>query len=179
MSFGKHSELAKRGHKITLIQPNKIIENNENISHIVLSESYKIFSEHNIFSRLGNGESIVTILLTEMEGFIEFIEYQLSHPEVQELMKGNKKVDLFFSEFLTNFGFALGSKLNASMIGIVSMDASINCHTLFGNPTHPIMYPNNDLETSSAPTFKERMITTFFWILFQFVVEFIFSPVQQ
>uniref|UniRef100_V5H0D5 Ecdysteroid UDP-glucosyltransferase n=1 Tax=Anoplophora glabripennis TaxID=217634 RepID=V5H0D5_ANOGL len=155
-------ELAKKGHKITLIQSQVVVENNENITHILLNDTYRIMNKGKMFDNLGKGQSIVTVLLAALSSQVEVMEYQLSHPGVQDLLKGENKVDLFFTEFLATYGIPLRRKLNASMIGLVSMDSSIHGHLYVGNPTHPVMYPDKDMPFYPALTFKERVIDTFF-----------------
>ncbi|XP_018565809.1 UDP-glucuronosyltransferase 1-9-like isoform X2 [Anoplophora glabripennis] len=157
--------LAKRGHKITLIQPNVIVENNENITHIVLNGTYDILDKYNHVHSLVEGQSVMKVLYAALEAVMEGLEYQLTHPGVQELLKGEKKVDLFFTEFLLTFGFSLGRSLNAPMIGVVSMDTTIEGHMSAGNPTHPVMYPDRDMPYPLPLTLKERMLNTLHWLV--------------
>ncbi|XP_023310147.1 UDP-glucuronosyltransferase 2B16-like isoform X1 [Anoplophora glabripennis] len=172
-------ELAKKGHKITLIQSQVVVENNENITHILLNDTYRIMNKGKMFDNLGKGQSIVTVLLAALSSQVEVMEYQLSHPGVQDLLKGENKVDLFFTEFLATYGIPLRRKLNASMIGLVSMDSSIHGHLYVGNPTHPVMYPDKDMPFYPALTFKERVIDTFFWVAFKLLMDFIFNPMME
>lgn len=136
-------------------------------------------SKGNLFDNLGKGQPIITVLTSVIKSLYETMEYQLTHPEVQDLLRGEKKVDLFFTEFLATFGLGLGRKLNASMIGLISMDSSINGHVYAGNPTHPIMYPDRDMPFYPALNFKERVVNTFFWLAFKFLIYFIINPMQE
>ncbi|XP_018565801.2 UDP-glucuronosyltransferase 2B16-like [Anoplophora glabripennis] len=172
-------ELAKRGHKITLIQPNVIVENNENITHIILNGTYDIMEKYKVTDKMGEGQPIIKVFFTILEGMTECLEYQLSHPGIQELLRREEKVDLFFTEFLVTFGFSLGRSLNAPMIGVISMDATIDGHMFAGNPTHPVMYPDRDMPYPLPLTLKERMLNTLYWLADEALKTFILKPLQD
>ncbi|KAJ8930796.1 hypothetical protein NQ314_016373 [Rhamnusium bicolor] len=171
-------ELAKRGHRITLLTSN-LMEENENITQIDLSETYKILERYDIYNKLSSNESMIEIIKSIISMFKEVLEYELLHPEVKRLLKNENKFDLVLSEFSTTLGFVFGIKSNAPFIGVVSMDAPIHAHQAVGNPTYPIAYPDFNLPFSTNLNFKERVLSVLFWITFKLGEKFIFTPFQN
>ncbi|KAJ8910848.1 hypothetical protein NQ315_015583 [Exocentrus adspersus] len=172
-------ELAKKGHKIVLIQPNVTVENNENITNIILDKTYDILNKYQLFEELAVGGSIIKVLATGAACFTEVLEYQVTHPEVQELLKGERKIDLFFTEILSTFALAIGSKLKVPMIGVVSMDATTGAHIALGNPTHPVLYADKDLVVSQERTYADRVLCTVYWLAYRLVDIFLLNRLQE
>lgn len=146
-------ELAKRGHKITLITTDPM-EKNENITQIdysgVYSEKKKM--ESNLY---GTTNPLNVFKLTDTAGKI--LTYQLTHPDLLKLYKEKKKFDLVFVELLLPIFAYLSVKFDCPFIGLNTMDAVPSLHAAVGNAVHPVVYPFNDFGFEGELTFTERL----------------------
>ncbi|KAL3268339.1 hypothetical protein HHI36_007456 [Cryptolaemus montrouzieri] len=167
-------ELARKGHKITLITTD-LMEENENITQIDISNVYELSKKNSMVELLQGG-----IFNLIKKGFLQIDDYFkciLTNPGVKKLMEGDKKFDLFFVELLIP-GFPLLSlEFNCPFIGVTTMDAISHVHSAVGNAVHPALYPLADLGFGTELTFKERLISTSVLMVTNLMVPSILFPI--
>ncbi|KAJ8981278.1 hypothetical protein NQ317_004014 [Molorchus minor] len=154
-----------------------LMEQNENITQIDLSEIYNILETSDVYSKLATGENMLQILLSTINTMSEVLEYELK--EVQSILHSSTKFDLVITEFHIGLGHAIAQKLGVPSIGVMSMDGHYTAHDAVGNPCHPVSHPDYDLAFSIPLGFKERVISTCFSIIFRLVDAFIFTAKEE
>lgn len=179
-------ELSLRGHQITVLTPNPLNDKSlTNLTEIDLSYSYAISKSHNV-STLGNQDLSATERLNRfINGYVEIVDYQLSHPQVQDLINNNHQYDfdLFLVEFLNPVMYTFKDVYQCPMIGITSLGLRGTQHQLIGNPNHVIVNPDIFLPFSSNLSFTERVQSTVSyligWVLYRFKIEPIYTDLQR
>ncbi|CAL1683792.1 unnamed protein product [Lasius platythorax] len=146
------TELARRGHKLTVFTPIPINDSTlQNYTEVKLSySSYKVDEK---FDVLGLAKLGIWPLLDDFyRRNEEMTDSALSHPVMQQLISSNstEKFDLIIVEFLFYDAFyALSHRFNASLIGIASVPLTAFHHYTFGNSISWAYAPDllaNDLD---------------------------------
>lgn len=142
-------ELASRGHQVTVITTNP--EKNDSIKNLVeidISHTYKIYEKYKVietFCRSNVSFSELAKLLGKV--FREAQEYQLSHPEIQNLINNkHRKFDLVMVEAQSPIMMSFAWKFKCPLIVLSSMDATITFHDAVGNIVHPVVNPDMNLD---------------------------------
>ncbi|XP_044755197.1 UDP-glycosyltransferase UGT4-like [Coccinella septempunctata] len=155
-------ELAKKGHKITLITTNPM-ENNENITQIDYSGTYDHLA---IGSLLKNDDNLFQLFIKKLSnGIDDMLEYQFSHPGLAELIKKRDKFDLMIVELIIPGWPLLSTKFKCPFIGLSTMDGYPSMHEAVGNAVHPVIYPFTDLGIGEDPSFVERLQSVAFSVI--------------
>ncbi|XP_045475118.1 UDP-glycosyltransferase UGT4-like isoform X7 [Harmonia axyridis] len=168
-------ELAKRGHKITLITTDPM-ESNENITQINYNGSYAILKKN---MEYGNNNNIITIIRDYLKVIDEFMRYQFTHPDLVELMKNKKKFDVMLVELIMPGWPQLSVKFNCPFIGLSTMDGHQFMHGSVGNAIHPAIYPYADLGIGENPSLKDRVISTSYTVMNEVVLSNVMSYVSN
>lgn len=165
-------ELSLRGHQVVLLTTDPI--NNPsltNLTEIDMHGSYKLLSEVNFNDIFILSEQFAPF--TMMQKLVDFglalQDYQFRLEDVQNLIR-NGKFDLVIAEFLVPSSISFGEWFDCPIIAITSMDAISILHGRMGNPTHPIIYPSQDIAYSTPTTFQERLFQMIFQWTFEYYV---------
>lgn len=150
------SELAKRGHNVTLITTDPM-EKNENITQIDFSGTYDLFNNLGIKEAMVKDFSLYNIFTKIVEDADKLFEYQFSHPGLTAVME--QKFDLVMVEMLMPKWPSITHKLKVPFIGLTTMDAHPSLHKMLGNAMHPSVYPMSEIGFSYPLSFKERLIS--------------------
>ncbi|KAF5305374.1 hypothetical protein FQA39_LY09203 [Lamprigera yunnana] len=169
-------ELSLRGHQVTLATTDPIKDPNlVNLTEIDLSHSYSIWNEKLIEITTSNFLKSIWLMI---ESFHVISEYQLSHPLVQELIKNDtNSFDLVMVEFSKFSYIAFGGRFKCPIIIVTSLDMFSYLGHIIGNPTHPIVYP--DQLMMSTETLFGRVTTILMNGLFYALQIFYIYPLEQ
>nr|XP_023019040.1 UDP-glucuronosyltransferase 2B20-like [Leptinotarsa decemlineata] len=170
-SYSHHSpfqplwrELALRGHHVTVLttDPQKD-ESLTNLREIDMSYTYEIYKKHNV-SDLLSDDSKSFMEMGKKLGIVfrEAQHAQLSSAEVQELIHNkNYSFDLLIVEAQTPGMLSFAWRFQCPIIGVASLDSAMQYHDSMGNPIHPVLNPDYNLEVGEADemTFLERFLS--------------------
>ncbi|XP_068907170.1 UDP-glycosyltransferase UGT5-like [Tenebrio molitor] len=163
-------ELSLRGHEVTVLTPNPLKDPTlTNLTEIDLSFSYATWNNYSI-ATLGSKEHSTSEELKKLtEAYLAVTEVQLSHPEVQELLRNNThyEFDLLLVEFLWPVMYGFKDIFNCPMVGIASLGLTATANEAIGNPSNPALDPEFTLPFSMNLSFKERVVSTIFQFLFK------------
>lgn len=163
-------ELSLRGHQVVLFTTDPINDSSlTNLTEIDMHGSYSILSKMNFNDIFVLSEYFAPI--TMMQKVIDFgralEHYQYNLKQVRDVVK-NEKFDLVIAEALEPSPVAFGEMFNCPVIAITSMDAHNIIHQVMGNPTHPVIYPTQDLRYFTPTTFRQRLLHVIFRLVFQY-----------
>lgn len=163
-------ELSLRGHQVVLLTTDPI--NNPtltNLTEINMHGSYELLSKVDFSDIFTLSERFAPI--TMMRALIHFStsmeHYQYGLEQVQDVIK-NGKFDLVIGEFLDPSSVLFGEKFNCSVIAVTSLDAHVVLHESMGNPSHPVLYPAQDIAYNKPSTFKQRLYHTIYGLVFKY-----------
>lgn len=173
-------DLAARGHELTILTTDLIEIQNPNVTQIDLHDSYEIFLKKFNFVEFKDGKNSELDLFKQMYDFmIDFLEEQLSHPEVKRLIteRDSQKFDLIIFEHLYYLPWVVfGEIYNAPTIAITSLDAFSLVHESFGNVVNPAIHPEvNHPFKAGMLSFFERWETLKLYLCLKFLV----NPAQD
>lgn len=149
-------ELSLRGHKVTVFTTDP--QNNPNLTNLTEVDMKWVYQ---FFSNVGEMAEGTVNMWNAYDMLIKMMkdvsEGQLGYGPVQKLLRGEEHfdvllVEIFFPEFL---GFA--EIFNCPKILIGSMVAPTFIHRLYGNPTHPLLFPEFLTPFYGNLNFKERV----------------------
>lgn len=163
-------ELSLRGHQVVLLTTDPMNDPNlTNLTEINMHGSYQILSKANFNDIFILSERFTPI--NTMQKVIDFglalHDYQFKLEEVQTLLK-TAQFDLVIAEYLQPFPILYGEWFNCPIIAISSMDAISVLHSKMGNPTHPVIFPSQDIAYSVPTTFRERLCQAIFRWIFEY-----------
>ncbi|XP_018561584.1 uncharacterized protein LOC108903775 [Anoplophora glabripennis] len=171
-------ELAKRGHEIVLLTTDPMREPElNNLKEIDLKGSYEVMEQHGASEVISNarGRGNKELLDTYMTALSKTADWQLSQPEVQDLIRNESEhFDLIMVEmmFPTHLGFV--DRFKAPYIGIFSLDAISRVHRAIGNFMHPVVYPDYVFPFRKNLSFLERLVSTVIGGLLEHVYSYYF-----
>lgn len=165
-------QLANRGHHITLLTTDPIdlrVAGNgtliERIQQIDVSFVYNLPILEDLNTISLDAKDMLRNIFNVMR---KISEAELQHPSVQELIKGRDRFDLVMVEWsgvtLMN---AFAHHFKAPLVGIANGGAFINAHEAFGNPNHPVGYPNIFMPFSEDLSLLQRISSVFFNIWYR------------
>ncbi|KAJ3658832.1 hypothetical protein Zmor_010553 [Zophobas morio] len=163
-------ELSLRGHQVTVLTPNPLNDPTlTNLTEIDLSFCYKAWDNYSIATLGAKEHSSSEEIKKLSEAYLAVSEVQLSHPEVQDLLKNNSKYefDLILVEFLWPVMYGFKDIFKCPMVGIASLPLTGTANEAIGNPNNPALEPEFTLPFSTNLSFKERVISTIFKVLFK------------
>ncbi|XP_044755200.1 uncharacterized protein LOC123314144 [Coccinella septempunctata] len=169
------TELARRGHNITLITTDPM-EENENITQIDFSGTYDMFNSLGIKDVMVKNFSLVNVFNKFKEVADTFFEYQFNHPGLVRVMQNPDGFDLIMIEMLMPKWTSITHKIKAPFIGLTTMDAPPFLHALLGNSMHPAIYPMLELGYSAPLSFRERLISTGVTVGLKYLNDLILRP---
>lgn len=136
-------ELAKR-HEVTMITTDPAYPKGQsprNFTEIDVHDiSYDHWNNYLKVNRYEKGPIEYTELLCEL--LLRLVEKQIKSPEVQKLIKDNKKFDLIFVESYLRPALIFSHIFNAPVIEFSSLSAFVSAFDMIGAATHPLLYPN-------------------------------------
>lgn len=165
-------ELSLRGHQVTSMTPNIINDTSlVNLTEIDWHGSYDVLLKMSNFKDFYTHTGLLRPyrLITGVFLMVKAVtEYQMSMPEVKELVFNNKTAfDLVIVEYMSPFMLAFAARFNCPAIGLVPIDGYYLLHDIMGNPTHPVLYPNFDMTFNAVPTFLDRILNVLCSIIFR------------
>lgn len=172
------TELARRGHNITLITTN-LMETNENITQIDYSGNYDLFKKIGLREAMVKNFSLVNIYRKFNEAADNFFEYQFTHPGLIGILETPNNFDLVMIEMLMPKWTSITHRINAPFIGLTTMDAPPFLHSSLGNAMHPALYPMLELGYSAPLNFKERLISSGIIVGLKFFNDLILQPLAN
>ncbi|CAG9799734.1 unnamed protein product [Chironomus riparius] len=135
-------DLLDRGHKLTVLTPNPLNLKNGNLTEIDLSSSYPNFQKRFGYGMVKNyRDNLYAYMRTAFEIFVQLLNEQLSHPEVQKLIneKENYKFDIMMMEHTGHFPYlAFAEIYNIPVIGITSFETGNLVYQYFGSGSNII-----------------------------------------
>lgn len=161
LGFRLLSELAEKGHSVTMLTPFAGNTAPKNFKTIVLTgfieESKKHFEQRDMFS-MHDAPQIVSIAM--MTQFLYHItEQTLEHPNTKNLINSEAKFDVIIVEqFMSDALMGFCHHFNAPCIAFSSIGCSFWTNSLVGNPTNPAYIP--ELQSDEMPPFS-------FWTRFK------------
>ncbi|XP_077301175.1 uncharacterized protein LOC143921698 [Arctopsyche grandis] len=171
--------LAERGHNILVVTPNPIqVQPNltSKYEQIDIQDiSYETLMTVSDFITDDVSTSSMMKIFNDISSTLG--EAQLSSPQVESLINDPKRsFDLCFVENWITSMFAFKDRFNCSLIIISSMIGSFANHEAFGNPTNPILYPDNNSPYVSRMTFWQRLYILYLNVYCRYLYYFINLP---
>lgn len=167
-------ELSHRGHQVVLLTTDPIKDSTLiNLTEIDMHGSYEILTEINFNDIFILSERFSPI--TMMQSIVDFCmalqTYQYNLQDVQNVIK-NGKFDLVIAEYLEPSSLFYGEFFDCPVIAVTSMDAIPLFHKAMGNPTHPLVYPSQDVAYSIPTNFQQRLFQLIFrWIFEYYIID--------
>ncbi|XP_045475112.1 UDP-glycosyltransferase UGT4-like isoform X1 [Harmonia axyridis] len=168
-------ELARRGHKITLVTTD-LMEDNENITQIDYHGAYEVFARNNVMTVLKSELNIFKVMSKMLDAVEDLIRFQFTHPELVKLLESNRTFDVMMIEFTQPGWPLLSVKFKCPFVGLSTMDAHPGVHAAVGNAAHPAMYPYVDFGFGEKLTLKERIFSAGLTVLGMTWSNLIFRP---
>ncbi|XP_074028347.1 uncharacterized protein [Leptinotarsa decemlineata] len=165
-------ELALRGHQLTVLttdpQKNTSLIN---LKEIDMSYTYDIYRKYNFTELLSSTDSIMELGSKAAVMFDEVQHTQLSSPEVQELIH-NKNIhfDLLMIEAQSPELLGFAWRFQCPTIAITTLDCAMQYHDSLGNPIHPVINPDFNLEVGHPEEmgFADRLRSFLFIPLYKY-----------
>jgi glucuronosyltransferase len=169
-------ELAKRGHQLTILTPDLIKVDNQNVTQVDLHDSYEVMRRKFNFVDFKDKKSTEhDLLVLFYDLMLDFFDLQLSHPEVKKLMnyENNKKFDLVILEHLNYLPFlAFAEIYDCPVIGITSLEAMFVVHKFFGNEHNPAIHSEFFFAYEHGKlSFIERLKSLVYYLRVKFITE--------
>ncbi|KAK9892170.1 hypothetical protein WA026_018372 [Henosepilachna vigintioctopunctata] len=140
-SVWKH--LSLRGHEVVAIATDPIRDPTlTNLTEIDVSVGYEIFKKFDYSHLTKSNIGLFSLVEKFHDSFIHALELEINTEEFQGLLqKPSNYFDLIIVESALPAAFGIQNKFKAPMLAMSSLENLINLHSLFGNPVHPILYP--------------------------------------
>lgn len=163
------TELSLRGHKVTVMTTDPVKSSSlTNLTEIDLHEAYDILKKHDIVHYMAKYQHEPMKLVEKIRNFTEdLLDYEMLHPQVQELK--NSTFDLVMAETVFLPPFAFSEVFNCPVIAIASIDVMQRLHQEMGNPTNPVTYPDQNLAFFGQLSFWERVKTSSYTTINQLI----------
>lgn len=150
-------ELAERGHEVVVITTDPEGGGHPRLKEINVNFVYDDWRE---FIRTVEENLNPFFLVKYVKRFtMEICRKELAHPEVAKLL-GNETehFDLVMAELFYPLMFGLGHRFNCPVIGLSSLDIPNAFYSVWGNPVHPVAYPDVFIaQRGGAMNFKMRL----------------------
>ncbi|XP_063913099.1 UDP-glycosyltransferase UGT5-like [Zophobas morio] len=138
------SELSLRGNNVTVVTPDPLNDPSlTNLTEISLHFSYVFLKQIKIHELMSN-DSNIFLNLDATFRFMDLVaEAQLNSSQFKELIDDQtKQFDLILIESFHPVMYALAGRFKAPIIAISARGVMAVIYTIFGNPTHPVLYPD-------------------------------------
>ena len=154
-------DLAARGHHLTVLTTDLIKINNPNVTQIDLHDSYEVLrTQFNFVEYKESKSDELDLFRFFVPVMMDYLEDQLSHPEVKKLInKSDKKhFDLLIFEYLNYIPvLAFAEIYDCPAVGITSLETVSTVHEDFGNIVNPVIHPDITFSYAHGQlTFDER-----------------------
>lgn len=170
--------LAARGHNITLVTSDP--ERNasiKNIKEIDISYGYEYIDKYKCIELACNDSvSLIDVGRAIRLATADINERFLKSPEGQNLIHNkDNHFDLLIVEALLIDMMAFSWKYKIPFIGVSSLDCSTQFHDSAGNPTHPVVNPDPNLEIQDLNdmSFGERLASFLFSATYKLLVYYL------
>ncbi|XP_058451968.1 UDP-glucosyltransferase 2-like isoform X3 [Malaya genurostris] len=153
--------LLDRGHHVTMMTPMPFETDNPNITQINWSYTKKIAEETGDVAVMRQEDcSSLTTVFKMLEVARKLIETELSHPEVQELIRNasEEQFDVLIVEYYQMTPFhAFAELFNVPLIGITSVDSVPIAHEGVGNENNLVTHPDFNHKSTTDLNFLQRL----------------------
>ncbi|KAJ8951683.1 hypothetical protein NQ318_012225 [Aromia moschata] len=163
-------ELSLRGHQVTVYTPNPLNDPSlTNLTEIDLGFSNNVWKEKYLDSMMDATNSRRADYQKISEAFSSLFESQMSSPPMQDLIwnRNNETYDLFLVEFFYPGMYGFKDVYKCPMVGILSVPMTIAGASSIGMDKHPVLDPELLLAFATDLTFKERVISTVYNLLYK------------
>lgn len=158
--------LADKGHEVVIITTNPLeILPNKSAKYEQIDlhdESYNCLKKYSDF------QQIQTSSFKQLDVFetlaYDISESTLSSPKMQKLIKENRHFDLCIVEVWYIALYGVKDVYNCSLVLMSTVLGTLNNYEAFGNPTHPVLYPENNAPYAKDLDFFKRLYVTFFHV---------------
>jgi len=154
-------ELARRGHRITVVSPFKSKKETENVTEIINKSELEALTEkvnENELVRRGSGLHIQTFVDVSYQNN----RHALSHPEVVKLLEEDDiDVVVVVPVFVSEVGYYLAHKKEASIVTVMTVPFSFpHINWAIGDIYNPSFMPIVVTGFSQSMTFLQRFTNT-------------------
>ncbi|KAJ8930789.1 hypothetical protein NQ314_016366 [Rhamnusium bicolor] len=156
-------ELSKRGHDLVVITTDPENDPKLNITEIDISFAYDLWTnKHDIIKQIGQfWSSPIKTIEDILNSTQDMCSQELLHPDVQALLKNDTEYfDLLIVEYMYPVMFGFAERFKCPYIGILTMDLVNFVHSMLGNPTHPVLYPELILPYEGELNFWQRLVSS-------------------
>ncbi|XP_044746163.1 UDP-glycosyltransferase UGT5-like isoform X3 [Coccinella septempunctata] len=175
-------ELSRRGHEVTFITPNPLNDPQlTNLTEIDVSVGYNVWKTHDLsgISTIHNDLLSIYYFLSDLNENIFNLE--LSTEGVKNLLKKPKgSYDLILAESQSPVPYGLMHKFDAPVIAVSSLNVFSDYHNLFGNPIHPILFPDIMADFNKpVAAFGDKIRSLYFTTLGCLMHRFVIYPMSD
>ncbi|CAH1968852.1 unnamed protein product [Acanthoscelides obtectus] len=155
-------QLSLKGHNVTVVTTDPMNDPKlTNLTEINLHSAYELMDP--VYQRMGTMDPLTTLKFFNQQMRLVMLHI-LDQESVKELMKKDKRFDVVLVESLFPLFLAFGEKHRCTTILVSSLDALNYIHSYMGNLDHPVASQNMLLPFYKDHTYKERLISTFFYV---------------
>ncbi|XP_074036988.1 UDP-glycosyltransferase UGT5 [Leptinotarsa decemlineata] len=149
-------ELSLRGHNVTVMTTNVLADPSlVNLTQIDVSFVYKYM---NVPLKSFRDATILQNIFFIDFFFSKLLQAEIAHEDVQKLLqRDDDEFDLVVLEALHPLVYGFAAKFKAPVVAISTLEPFIPFHDALGNPTHPVLRPDNFIHFYGEPTLKDRM----------------------
>ncbi|XP_060531526.1 uncharacterized protein LOC132705109 [Cylas formicarius] len=179
-------ELSYRGHDIHVITPNPL--KNRSLLNVV---EYDVSDMYNPCPNLVTCEDLQKFL--EKPTFISMFQREtifqnmwsaiakhiFSHKEFERMLANNKEFDLCIIEWFVLTNSVMAHLFKCPLVGISSDGVRLPGFDAVGNPSHPVLAPDQDLPLPRSMSFFERLYSGLWTIYVRFYHAFVTLPAQD
>uniref|UniRef100_A0A182NF08 Uncharacterized protein n=1 Tax=Anopheles dirus TaxID=7168 RepID=A0A182NF08_9DIPT len=163
--------LIERGHELTIMTTDPFATDHPNVTVIDWSYAYRIVQEHlDVVDMKQRNMNFYQIAVQLRKVTRLFLEAQLAHPDVQELIHSRDAhfdvVIVEYYQFTPMYAFA--ELFQAPMIGISSIDSMGMCHEAIGNVMNVVAHPEMNHKFTHDLNFLQRVEAVISNLLIQF-----------
>ncbi|KAF2901095.1 hypothetical protein ILUMI_05090 [Ignelater luminosus] len=164
-------ELSLRGHQVVLLTTDPMNDSSlANLTEIDLHFSYETWNKH-LDPVMNNPEDAKVMMNLFASTLIKILDQQLSHSEVQKLIKSETEhFDLVIVEFAVPIAAVFAERFNCPLIAAISLDAPTFLYNLIGNPVNPIANPDINLPYIGKLNFFERFTSVAFNLIMERII---------
>ncbi|CAG9816008.1 unnamed protein product [Phaedon cochleariae] len=141
-------ELSLRGHQVVVLTTHPINDKSlTNLTEVHLDSVRKFFKELRFYDKLAeNAETFIDLGLYLKSVTIKLTYHLVKSKLVQNVLRTNRVFDLVIAE--AHFPSILGliGYYRCPWIGVSSMDPALQYHLAIGNPVHPVLNPDGNLD---------------------------------
>ncbi|XP_045455077.1 UDP-glucosyltransferase 2-like [Melitaea cinxia] len=168
-------ELARRGHEVYVVTADPVFPKGQapaNLTEIDVREgSYKRWQQV-LAHHSGNKDDILLQVKKIFESFAAVLDYQMETPQVKSIIRNKPRnyYDLLILEACNRPLMGMAHIFDAPVIIVSSFGAVSLQYSMFGAPTHPLLYPTPGSQRLYNLTFWEKGFELFKNVALSFLI---------